>query len=104
MNAEKVEKFPSLLDDLAADLRDAISQRDATKAVQLASSIGRLSRMDAIQSQQMALALKERQRQQLSRVQRFLNYHVKRAVCVYAPRNCGGGAGSRTRITGKRSD
>jgi DnaK suppressor protein len=70
MDAGKLEKFRSLLDELAAELRAAISQRDATEAVQLDSSIGRLSRMDAIQSQQMALALKERQRQQLIRVER----------------------------------
>jgi DnaK suppressor protein len=70
MDAEKLEKFRSLLDESAAELRAAISQREATQAVRLDTSIGRLSRMDAMQSQQMALALKERQRQQLIRVER----------------------------------
>ena len=36
------------------------------------TKVGRLSRMDAMQSQQMALALKQRQRQQLIRVEKAL--------------------------------
>lgn len=44
----------------------------STAPVQVDSSIGRLSRMDAIQSQQMALGLKARQQQQLLRVQNAL--------------------------------
>ena len=72
MDAEKLEKFRGLLDRLAMELRAALSERDATEVVVLDTSIGRLSRMDAMQSQQMALALKERQRQQLTRVERAL--------------------------------
>jgi len=72
MDAEKLEKFRVLLDRLVIELRAALSEKDATEPVQLDTSIGRLSRMDAMQSQQMALALKERQRQQLLRVERAL--------------------------------
>ena len=72
MDEEKLEKFRTLLDRLATELRAGLTQKDATAPVQLDTSIGRLSRMDAMQSQQMALALKERQRQQLIRVERAL--------------------------------
>jgi DnaK suppressor protein len=72
MDSDKLEKFRDLLNQLATEWRAGLSQRDATEPVQLDTSIGRLSRMDAMQSQQMALALKERQRQQLVRVERAL--------------------------------
>ncbi len=72
MDAEKLEKFRGLLDRSVAKLREAIGDKDSTAPVQLDTSIGRLSRMDAMQSQQMAAALKERQRQQLARVERAL--------------------------------
>lgn len=72
MDAKTLDKFRKLLDRLAVELHAALSEKDATEPVQLDTSIGRLSRMDAMQSQQMALALKERQRQQLVRVERAL--------------------------------
>lgn len=72
MNSDHLEKFRNLLNRLAVELRASLGQRDATEPVQMDTSIGRLSRMDAMQSQQMALALKERQRQQLVRVERAL--------------------------------
>lgn len=72
MDSDKLEKFRNLLNRLSVELRAGLSQRDATEPVQVDTSIGRLSRMDAMQSQQMALALKERQRQQLTRVERAL--------------------------------
>jgi DnaK suppressor protein len=72
MDAEKLEKFRGLLDRLVIELRAALSEKGATEPVQLDTSIGRLSRMDAMQSQLMALALKERQRQQLGKVERAL--------------------------------
>lgn len=72
MDAEKLERFRGLLTRMATELRATLSERDATEPVRLDTSIGRLSRMDAMQSQQMALALKERQRQQLTRVERAL--------------------------------
>ena len=67
MDSDKLEKFRNLLNRLAIELRTGLSQREATEPVQLDTSIGRLSRMDAMQAQQMATALKERQRQQLVR-------------------------------------
>jgi len=58
MDAEKLEKFRAILDRLVIELRAALSEKDATEPVQLDTSIGRLSRMDAMQSQQVALALR----------------------------------------------
>lgn len=70
MDAETLQKFRTLLDRLATELRAGMTEKDATAPVQLDTSIGRLSRMDAMQSHQMALALKERRRLQLTRVER----------------------------------
>jgi DnaK suppressor protein len=56
---------------------------DSTAPVQLDTSIGRLSRMDAIQSQQMALGLKARQQQALVRVRNAL-----KAIASGAYGNC----------------
>ncbi|MBE0541344.1 MAG: TraR/DksA family transcriptional regulator [Verrucomicrobia bacterium] len=73
MDAATLEHFQKQLEELEAELRDAVEgQADATAPVQVDSSIGRLSRMDAIQSQQMALGLKARQQQALLRVQNAL--------------------------------
>lgn len=61
------------MEELEAELREAVEGRaDATAPVELDTSIGRLSRMDAIQSQQMALGLKARQHQALLRVRNAL--------------------------------
>jgi DnaK suppressor protein len=72
MNAEKIGRFRNLLKELEAELREGLEAGDETAPVKLDTSIGRLSRMDAIQSQQMALALKERQRVHLMRVEKAL--------------------------------
>ena len=67
------EGFRKQIEETIAELRGSLkSGADETAAVQLDTSIGRLSRMDAIQSQQMALALKQRQREQLQRLERAL--------------------------------
>ena len=58
---------------MEAELTAAVEGKaDATAPVTLDTSIGRLSRMDAIQSQQMALGLKARQQQSLLRVRNAL--------------------------------
>lgn len=57
------------LEDLAAELEERLSvTSDQSQPVQLDEPIGRLSRMDAIQMQQMALAGLTREQQQLVRV------------------------------------
>jgi DnaK suppressor protein len=59
-----------------------------TAPVEPDRAIGRLSRLDSIQGQQMALALKQRQKQQLSRVQKAIEALAKGTYgrC----RRCGG--------------
>jgi DnaK suppressor protein len=72
MDQETQHKFKKQLEEMAEELRASVNKTDATDAVQLDTSIGRLSRMDAMQSQQMAIALKARQQQSLTRVENAL--------------------------------
>ena len=73
MDAATIETFKKQLEAMAAELSAAVEGKtDATAPVMLDTSIGRLSRMDAIQSQQMALGLKARQQQALVRVRNAL--------------------------------
>lgn len=73
MDSARLECFKKQLEEMEAELSTAVAGKaDATAPVTLDTSIGRLSRMDAIQSQQMALGLRARQQQQLLRVQNAL--------------------------------
>jgi DnaK suppressor protein len=73
MNQTTLERFKKQLETLEAELSTAVEGYvDAVAPVTLDTSIGRLSRMDAIQSQQMALGLKARQQQTLLRVRNAL--------------------------------
>lgn len=73
MDQATLDQLKQRLETLEAELRAAVTGKaDATAPVTLDTSIGRLSRMDAIQSQQMALGLKARQQQALLRVQNAL--------------------------------
>jgi DnaK suppressor protein len=73
MNPERLEHYNQKLQTLAGELSvDLDSGQDATEVVQLDTSIGRLSRMDAMQSQQMAMELQRRKQNQLQRVEAAL--------------------------------
>ena len=73
MDAATQEQFRQKIEALLAELKNSLATgQAATAPVQLDTSIGRLSRMDAIQSQQMALALQQRQRDQVQRLERAL--------------------------------
>jgi DnaK suppressor protein len=73
MDDVTVKRFQSRLEALAAVLRSSLDRTDGdTAPVEPDRAIGRLSRLDSIQGQQMALALKQRQKQQLSRVEKAL--------------------------------
>jgi DnaK suppressor protein len=73
MSPQDIERYKGKLQALAAELRQSLDEgKDDAAPVALDTSIGRLSRMDAMQSQQMALALKQRQQNQLGRVQKAL--------------------------------
>ena len=73
MDADRINYFRSRLEDLALEIKEDLSiSKDSAGIVELDPSIGRLSRMDAMQSQQMALELRRRQENQLLRIQNAL--------------------------------
>jgi len=73
MDQKQQESFRVKLKNLTQELQDDLAANlDSTKTVELDTSIGRLSRMDAMQSQQMALELRRRQQNQLQRVENAL--------------------------------
>ena len=69
MIADRLAHFRSRLESLGEEVRAGMeSSKEASGVVELDTSIGRLSRMDAMQNQQMALELRRRQEQQLQRI------------------------------------
>ena len=73
MDDDRIAYFRERLETLRVEVNDYLdSSKDASDAVQLDTSIGRLSRMDAMQDQQMALELKRRQENQLLRIENAL--------------------------------
>lgn len=70
MDENDIEHFRAKLLSLKEALEDIqTSSSDSTKPVQLdQQSVGRLSRMDAMQAQQMARASAERRKQELVRI------------------------------------
>lgn len=69
MDTDRLDHFRSRLELLAEEIRSAMeSSKEDSGVVELDPSIGRLSRMDAMQNQQMALELRRRQEQQLQRI------------------------------------
>ena len=71
MEEAEIEQFRMRLLRLRAELHDLDdTSKEATRPVELdQTSVGRLSRMDAMQSQQMAQELARRRRQQLARIE-----------------------------------
>ena len=70
MNADRIEYFRERLQELAGEINaDLAANKDDSGIVQLDTSIGRLSRMDAMQNQQMALELRRRRENQLLRIE-----------------------------------
>ncbi len=70
MNADRIEHFRERLQELAGEINaDLAANKDDSGIVQLDTSIGRLSRMDAMQNQQMALELRRRRENQLLRIE-----------------------------------
>ncbi len=69
MDDERLAFFRKRLEVLELKIEENMStNKDDSYVVKLDSSIGRLSRMDALQNQQMALELKRRQENQLLRI------------------------------------
>lgn len=74
MTPEQLDQFRRLLESQQQELRDnKDAARDSTRPVILdQSSVGRLSRMDAMQGQAMAIATQRRRDIQLQRIQAAL--------------------------------
>ncbi len=69
MDFERLDFFRKRLETLRLEIEENMStNKDDAGVVELDSSIGRLSRMDALQNQQIALELKRRQENQLLRI------------------------------------
>jgi DnaK suppressor protein len=69
MTPERLNHFRERLLTLEKEIQaDLAASKDASAVVKLDTAIGRLSRMDAMQNQQMALELRRRQEQQLQRI------------------------------------
>ena len=68
------EKFKCRLQEMRSELEELTSiSKDSTAPVTLdQSSVGRLSRMDAMQGQQMALEAERRRKQELMQIQAAL--------------------------------
>lgn len=70
MNHTEVDKLKTRLLAMQAELEDldAIAKTSTATVTLDQSSVGRLSRMDAMQGQQMALETERRRKQQLSQI------------------------------------
>ncbi len=74
MDREKLKHYKRRLQELKASLEGEIEQSSSDSApVQLDGSMGRVSRGDAIQAQQMALEVKRRREIRLLRIQSALS-------------------------------
>ena len=73
MDAERISYFRQRLETLSKEVTEALNaSKDSTNVVELDTAFGRLSRMDAMQNQQMALELRRRQENQLLRIKNAL--------------------------------
>jgi len=69
MDADRILYFRKRLESLSKDITEALNaSKDSANVVELDTAFGRLSRMDAMQNQQMALELRRRQENQLLRI------------------------------------
>ena len=69
MTPECLSHFRDRLLALEKEIQATLeASKEASGVVELDTAIGRLSRMDAMQNQQMALELRRRQEQQLQRI------------------------------------
>jgi DnaK suppressor protein len=73
MDIEAIDRHRARLEERAEDLRTAIAAAEqADTPIAPDSSLGRLTRVDALQAQQMAQALVQRSREELARINRAL--------------------------------
>ena len=74
MESEDISSIRELISQRLIELREEIlGAADSTNTVELdQQSIGRLSRMDALQQQAMAIALEQRRQREIARLQNAL--------------------------------
>jgi DnaK suppressor protein len=73
MDQQEQQKYRETIEAQIAELRQSLAEKDDTTAtVKLDNAIGRLTRVDAMQAQQMALELRRRRLAKLERLQRAL--------------------------------
>ena len=73
MDADRILYFRNRLESLSKEVTEALkASKGSANVVELDTAIGRLSRMDAMQNQQMALELRRRQENQLLRIKNAL--------------------------------
>lgn len=65
LSADEITAFRQLLEQQLAESRDAVQAADTGTVMLDQTSVGRLSRMDAMQQQAMAKGLKERTQRNL---------------------------------------
>ena len=73
MDAGRISYFRKRLETLSKEVNGALNaSKDSANVVERDTAFGRLSRMDAMQNQQMALELRRRQENQLLRIKNAL--------------------------------
>ncbi len=79
MNQDKLEVFRSLIEKRIAEINEKLGSSDAdTEPIAPDVAIGRLSRLDSMQMQQMALSAKRRQQTELQNLQNALDRIAKK--------------------------
>jgi DnaK suppressor protein len=74
MDAGEQARYRRRLEDLAAEIRRRLADvAETQKPIAPDRAIGRVTRIEALQGQQLALALRDRERQRLQRVEHALS-------------------------------
>jgi DnaK suppressor protein len=82
---DEIEKYRAQLEKLRSELQKQLSSsEDGAKPIAPDNAIGRLTRVDAMQSQQMAMALRQQNQLRLQRIDQALRFieNGRYGVCV----------------------
>lgn len=72
MNRDALERYRTRLESLAAELRRRLEDTESTAPISPDRAIGRLTRVEAMQAQQISLSMRRGREQRLLRVQHAL--------------------------------
>lgn len=88
MNREEQERYRVTLESLAAEIRRRLEgDEEAAQPVTPDRAIGRLTRVEGMQAQQMTLAMRRRRQERLQRIEHALD--LIRQECYGACSRCG---------------